>query len=673
MYGAALPLQSLVPAIAPKDVPRTNGSINLVTSDDFKQWYSQVPPLTQEILDARKVVYDKNIQDEMDLLQNQPVCPAVKPADPRMKLDRTNMKQMEALIGGEYYNPEVMSAALCSIEGLVYLAASQQAYHKIRRWLGKLSVIGEPSVNGTAMAAGSALVVKVSNAPNEDLVHEYMVGVKCLNDLRAMNILNFAYVLGAFRCSPPLPFGGTEDKGIASYCEGKKRIQYIIYENVQPSFSMRKYVATAEPVKFLDKYMQVILALRAAFLQYDFTHYDLHPGNVLIRVVKGMGGASNDDTIVLPYPKKGGVVYIKTGGIATLIDYGSSHVRYQGRSYGNNQYIEFGVRHDLSFPMNDAYRLMLGCASEAFQGSNQGVVKICERIFRFFNRTEPFMDALIKQGTYYNSLPGLPQLMNIGYDDLIKYMEVEFAPELATFMTTSPPPGVPIMLCSPGGNQVCLSAADIRNRLGAWDAPPKTLFDINENGPRGVSLDLYRELERSHREDADVLNKTYTAVGTPTHWLRVADVGVDPQLGQNFLIQIDHLVKQFDIAFQLRRHVIAGMNVASQYSDGMTVDYYRRIWEAFSQINLPNLKSRVRLAIDDYTTLNNIFTTYTRTVKTVPGGAGGAGGDAGSAVQIIYTDRRGQHVQSVLLNLMDQYRTSSYLDMFSTVANSPIW
>src|SRR5204863_9700256 len=140
-----------------------------------------------------------------------------------------------------------------------------------------------------------------------------------------------------FKCSPPLAPGGGPDKSITTYCEKRKNVNWILYENVTPNISMVDYVKQAEPVKFLDKMFQLALACRLAHRYCDFTHWDLHPGNVLIRYVSGM---QDSPTILLPFPRKGGEIFLKTGGVASIIDYGSAHISYEGRAFGNNQYIE---------------------------------------------------------------------------------------------------------------------------------------------------------------------------------------------------------------------------------------------------------------------------------------------------------------------------------------------
>ncbi|PWG73572.1 hypothetical protein DF186_22380, partial [Enterococcus hirae] len=66
-------------------------------------------------------------------------------------------------------------------------------------------------------------------------------------------------------------------------------------------------------------YFQIVMALAVEYHEFDFTHYDLHAGNVLIQATPG------NRFYLIPYTFEGRTVYIKTNVIVKIIDYGLSH------------------------------------------------------------------------------------------------------------------------------------------------------------------------------------------------------------------------------------------------------------------------------------------------------------------------------------------------------------
>lgn len=203
----------------------------------------------------------------------------------------------------------------------------------------------EESEEGYAMLSNDDLfVIKVSQKGNRQMIHEYFIGVFGLNALRHQ-IPNFSYILGIFACSPPI----IENNKIAAYCQNRtEKTYYVIYENIKNAKSVYDFVKECTASEFIILHLQIALAISLAFHACSFTHYDLHGDNVLVRKLP--------KPIIIAYPFKGRHIYIKTKFIASIIDYGRSHIVYKGESFGmNNPYASV---FNFAFPMRDLYQIL---------------------------------------------------------------------------------------------------------------------------------------------------------------------------------------------------------------------------------------------------------------------------------------------------------------------------
>jgi len=580
--------------------PAEAKSKDLLSSDSIIAWTQRPsisPQETQKLADARE-------RDEKALIVSQPVCPVMNPGSPPKNLNIPNMKD---LMNSAFYDPEVMTQVFCNLDGLILSAEQSGSTRKIRRLMGGLKRIGAPSAYGVAMSADfnqkesygffdapdGALIVKTTKDKTGDstLLHEYVVGVFGLNPLRSF-IPNFAFILGAFKCSPPI----LRDKEVITYCEASPNINYVLYEFIKGS-SVKEAIKNMSSTDFICYFYQICLALRLAHLQCDFTHYDLHSENVLLRTVHSKVAYEknkqdpnfNPDKFWIPYPRSGGEILVHTEAIPTIIDYGTSHMRYKDKSFGNPDLMKFGVIANQSFPMHDIYKFTMSCGLAAAEAENSDVLNVCETVFTFFNKSEPFLDALAKQwnsGTFLFPPPEVG-LVSIRHDEFIKFFESAFSEEIAKFTmpaTSTPTDGL-VLSC--GGNMMCIAPREVERAL--LSNTPNSLLDALENKQQ-ISRATFANLEEPNRKDflLAISKSSEDARALQPTWFNIQDMTGD--MG-GYYKQLLYMTSLLDNSWQARRYAIAALekgaevfkdNAAANDTDSFYRNEYTNYTSTFS-------------------------------------------------------------------------------------------
>ena len=205
---------------------------------------------------------------------------------------------------------------------------------------------------------------------------------------------NFAYVYGGFKCSPPLI--DPQTKKVTTWClNNTNPVNYVLYENIAPSISISKYIESCTGTEFINVYLQILYALPKALKEIDYTHYDLHYENILIRNPHG------SQPFQIQYDTENGVEYITSTVISTIIDYGFSHIRTStdgvDQHFGRSDFTQYSVFPYRSWIMHDLYKLLMFSMLKATKSNNQSVFNETVKIFRFFNRTDDPIAAINAQ------------------------------------------------------------------------------------------------------------------------------------------------------------------------------------------------------------------------------------------------------------------------------------
>lgn len=386
---------------------------------------------TQEVIDVNllKVKKDPSIKRtdvETSLRREKTLFEGLTPhCNNIKKLPRINTNQVKNL----FYDPMVMEQALCAIDKKI-LSNSAIAMEKIYLHSANISVITEDETKATMKVKldGDSDDMMVLKAPKKttdvDLIHEILVGLCGLNNLRKF-IPNFAYIYGGFKCNTPL-IG--ENKVTICPTEGSS-VHYAIYENINPSITLTQFIKTCSIREFLNIYVQICFALLKAEAICEFTHYDLHTDNVLIRKL------NRDMTI-----RYGKYSYLKTSNVATIIDFEFAHIRLSDGSHlGRKGYEHFFVDSQDSHTLGDAYKLLMFCGYELRTHSkNAPLMKLLNYLFRFFNKTESYIECLDKNRNNYYVIPKISQSPKL-QDFLLYILDGEYYKTIDLFLYEEQP------------------------------------------------------------------------------------------------------------------------------------------------------------------------------------------------------------------------------------------
>ncbi len=386
-----------------------------------KDW-NQAMVLEKKMRQDEEVFYKKGVpttcsQETLKKLQN--------------KIGNIDFKKLKKLSNKYFFDPAVMQSIMCVTNSLFYLNSSGDDLTRIQRiksWINIKKVIGKPSVIGVAMSASfdEANDLFVVKAPkkidsNNDLLHEWFVGVYGTNQLRK-HVPNFAYIYGGFTCSGPISEQGGN---VAAYCNlsDKLAVNYILYESIFPSMTMEDYMvsSTLNFTDWLSYYLQILFSLKIAKDLIGFTHYDLHTQNVLLRDL-----VPSKKVFHIPYKYKNKWFYIKTNKIATMIDFGYSHIKYKGKHYGYPGVERYGINSEKTRPLYDAFKL-LGFSIRYLSKKNydSSVLQKMFPIAKFFynyGSSNPVVEPFTLLIPYSQSLPSTPQIDKFTIEDLIDYI-----------------------------------------------------------------------------------------------------------------------------------------------------------------------------------------------------------------------------------------------------------
>ncbi len=274
-----------------------------ITNLDKRFFLDYIKQIKEVVRDSRFKLNEqkrkeKQLAEELDILRDTTlVCQVDKITSELPLIDFKSI----GLAASQFYNPEVMAYIACLTSSIYYLPknGNQKQIDEIHSYIKDLKLVSSGAYGNISLAKIKDLDI-IIKAPkrveDDDLPHEYFVGMHALNNLRK-DIPNFVYVYGGFSCSKPI-ISDEDDKKIINWCTtDKDSVGYVIYENIVPSISLYDFIEKSDFSfeTLLSLYLQVLLSLNLANEKYQFTHYDLHPNNIIIRFVEG------HEQIEIPY------------------------------------------------------------------------------------------------------------------------------------------------------------------------------------------------------------------------------------------------------------------------------------------------------------------------------------------------------------------------------------
>ncbi len=394
-----------------------------ITIEEIADSYSKEKNRSSSLIRPLQSVYDQQIAVEDRILRDERWCPPMPNHSPLL----INFEQIQKYISkknSRMMHARALEVLSCVANNIISLDAPAARSHTslFRKFLTNVRLIGAPSERGYAMVADladkvdDAFVIKVqrdaeqgSNFSRYTMRHEVIVGL-ILNQLRAI-IPNFAYVFGSFECGSPIltvrdssfsvesdavkavdPKRSMEPR-IESWCRGGEIQTYAIYENIRGAISLKEYVKNCTSQQYMDIIIQIMYALKIAYERVGFTHYDLHNDNVMVRNY-------DRDAFYIPYEGD----YVFASKIATIIDFGMSHVNYTipetGRvislgikepdgARGNAGVLQYGIYMDRPNPIIDCYKILWWTLYTMLE-HNKKVYMEMRELMRYFHKTDSF-------------------------------------------------------------------------------------------------------------------------------------------------------------------------------------------------------------------------------------------------------------------------------------------
>lgn len=302
-------------------------------------------PLDEEVRRDRLSKQIKLLEKEKYELDKLPAkCDAVR--------IRHHPEEISKLYDSSAFDIGYQKALQCVQNTIIYDDPSNIHLNLIKYYIKELEIfskdIGDQVlIQHLNKSSSSPFMVKVDDYI--ELIHEAFLGIHIMNHLREM-IPNFVYTY-AFASLPNL------------YCEGEscvigdeteKRIGYLFIERIPDSISLVEFIWTSPEKEINNIFLQIFMALEMAHERVEFTHYDLHASNVLIRKLSR--------PYQLSYVIRGVKYYIVTDNLAVIIDYGNSHAVKDGIHYGiyaNHNGYDLGIDIESSYPFHDIFSLLI--------------------------------------------------------------------------------------------------------------------------------------------------------------------------------------------------------------------------------------------------------------------------------------------------------------------------
>lgn len=147
-------------------------------------------------------------------------------------------------------------------------------------------------------------------------------------------------------------------------------VNYLIIENIPGGLAMTDHLKlnTTTFEDLLSYLLQLSIALDWGLKLYDFTHYDLHTDNIIMRSIELVG---QDSFVEMSFAGEAVKRKIYTRYIPTIIDYGRSHVRYTDPVSKKEEHFGFylsptHIAYNQSRPIFDLYKLVGFIVYEVF-------------------------------------------------------------------------------------------------------------------------------------------------------------------------------------------------------------------------------------------------------------------------------------------------------------------
>lgn len=410
----------------------------------------------------------------------------------KTSLGNLNLESLGNVMENHYFNYDFMEIVRCIINS--FLVSDPE----IHQWITDLQSHTGESSEGYIFFARlrkiiNFLVIKTPR-PYNNLIHELFVGLLGTNSLRQY-IPNFAYLYSFYKCSPPF-LSLNENMSVLTWCHDHPPLtEYLFYERIPTTLSFFDYLKEITFEGFLRVYLQVLFALQVAGREIQFTHYDLHTDNILLRnPPPSLAGRQFYIPLYYDGDVKGKKVYILADQIATFIDYGYSRMIYKEKVYASGL---ITINDRIYFPLQDAYYLLLRSMDSLISSyKRHDLDEQILLLLSFFYQT-----SINDLSPYFEDIHNLVKvaylpshLSNIPISQLLTFIKDQFPVEYGKIVTDTPDRDIPIF------DTKTLPINEINQILGFTSQPQfADIYDFNR-AYNGKNKDTFPYWERKDGE-----------------------------------------------------------------------------------------------------------------------------------------------------------------------------
>lgn len=581
-----------------------NVGINITTADISRIYQQKLQELSNSVLRDNLLKKQNDIlRIEEEIVHSNTSCPLPKLKELQEKNVNMDLNEMLKTMQEKFYNPEVLKLASCFTESIVYPQPinnlSLEYNRRLRQWITNLKRIGSGSAEGFATTATVGetndffLIKFPQEYNNRSLIHEHFIGTRGTNLMRTEGILSFAYILGGSSCSNAIINDKTKE--VEAWCnQTKPAINMVIYEQIKPIISFGDYIKDMSAEEFLNYYLQILYDLKKANNLIGFTHYDLHVENVVFRIL--------NKTVAIPRNTNGRIEYFICKMLPTIIDYGTSRIEYENKSYGVYDLYHVGVNGDKAYPLHDAYKLFMFSMKTAVQNNNKAVFEVGEEIFTFFNKEESLKLAIGPQFDQRYSLPYDDRLASIDLSNLINFIRTKY-PNITSISNV--PGSYEILGCS--GDQLCLTMDATAINVGITGViRPSTFYQLydlivklnaqkEENKIKEILnyfpyAQAYQDFMNDYTEHVNKLSKLYENFSIFRLDKTSIDVIFNRQFLEKYKSYIMKLVEIYDLTEMIITMKDAGVYVAKIYNQIQIIEvleknheYIKKLFEKYTK------------------------------------------------------------------------------------------
>lgn len=301
-----------------------------------------------------------------------------------------DVNELRNLLTKRYNNGFDMKAVYCLIQDLIKLAKQGKRNgiynltEQIKTWLLSMKKLGKGGIQGmvfmsTVLDDGIEVIIKVPKKVRDynNILREYFLAIAGINDMRQY-VPNFMYTLGSFLC--PMPESTLEYEKL---CNELGEIPFLMIEKIRGDTLKDAFMKNKITFDdFLAIFIQVLLALEVAQDKIEFTHYDLHFENVVLRPI------TSEYKYKVPLATKAYNI-TATKYIPMMIDFGLSSIRYKENTFGTYEFTNYGIQ-TYMIQGFDMYKLLIFSAAAAERANNMSLQNKITELFKFYKNDDPY-------------------------------------------------------------------------------------------------------------------------------------------------------------------------------------------------------------------------------------------------------------------------------------------